>query len=195
MEQAIPTPVDRILSLLGQMKSNSQSMAIWRNVPLSDEVVSLLRDLASDEGEAEDKADVLDEVLDNLSEFDTPRHTLSILSYEEELLSGTEDARRLGEVRRHIRMLRDYIDPTLSLGEFRSRWRARSLKFDPVERTPRWEEINYELEQECDTLLAGTPRGMGFCHAYWPTKSDVLLKRYGIRWKSPSRMNPGVHFD
>ena len=68
------------------------------------------------------------------------------------------------------------------------------LKFDPVERSERWEEIIYDVEKECDRLLKGEPRGMGFCFSYWATKSSVLQK-YGISWRSPSSMNPRVMFD
>ncbi len=189
------SPVDRILSLLDEMTSNSQEMSLWKNVPLSREVVSLLRTLTPEEGDSEDKADVLDRVLYNLSEWDVPRYVLEVLSYEEELLlqAGSEEALR--GVRSRMEMLRDYIDPSLSKKDFRDRWKVRSLDFDEVERTPKWEEIYLEVERECDSILEATPRGMGFCHAYWPVKMRLLEKRYGIAWKSPSRMNPRVHFD
>ena len=63
-----------------------------------------------------------------------------------------------------------------------------------MERTREWEDCIYDVEKECDRILADEPRGMGFCHSYWSTKRAVLARR-GIRWKSPSAMNPGVMFD
>ena len=36
---------------------------------------------------------------------------------------------------------------------------------------------------------------MGFCFAYWHTKREVLSDDYGIEWRSPNIMNPGVIFD
>ena len=77
--------------------------------------------------------------------------------------------------------------------EFIERYQ-RHLKFDPVERTPQWEAMYYEVERECDRRLGDTPRGMGFCFAYWSTLRQVLHER-GIDWRSPSEMNPRVMFD
>lgn len=70
-----------------------------------------------------------------------------------------------------------------------------TLKVDPVEYTWEWENIYYDLEDELDTILAGVPRGMGFCYHYWQAKEDLLRKKYNIEWKSPSAMNPRVMFD
>ena len=69
-----------------------------------------------------------------------------------------------------------------------------TLRFDPVERSERWEECIYEVEKECDRRLKGERRGMGFCFSYWSTRKAVLA-RYGIDWKSPAIMNPHVMFD
>ena len=70
----------------------------------------------------------------------------------------------------------------------------RRLKFDPVERTPRWEEAYYEAERECDRRLGDTPRGMGFCFSHWSIFRQVLAER-GIHWRTPSELNPRVMFD
>ncbi|MGM9773976.1 MAG: hypothetical protein ACI3Y2_02065 [Candidatus Egerieousia sp.] len=69
------------------------------------------------------------------------------------------------------------------------------LKKDPVEYTLRWEEVYYDVTDELDRKFAGTPRGMGFCIMYWPAMADLLRKKYGIEWRSPSLMNPRVMFD
>ena len=69
------------------------------------------------------------------------------------------------------------------------------LKRDPVEYTRRWEEIYYDLEERLDQRFANAPRHMGFCFRYWSAKRELLEEEYGIEWKSPSQMNPGVRFD
>ena len=68
------------------------------------------------------------------------------------------------------------------------------LKVDPVQATPEWEQVIYEVEQELDEHLKDEPRGMGFCHSYWSAKRAALARR-GIEWRSPSAMNPRVMFD
>lgn len=69
------------------------------------------------------------------------------------------------------------------------------LKHDPVEWTAEWEEIIDEADRKVYEALADQPRGMGFCHAFWFKRMEVLRNDYGIQWKSPAIMNPGVHFD
>lgn len=69
------------------------------------------------------------------------------------------------------------------------------LKADPVEWSAGYESIIDEAEKKIDAMLEGQPRGMGFCFAYWHEKARILSEDYGIRWKSPSVMNPGVMFD
>ena len=68
------------------------------------------------------------------------------------------------------------------------------LNFDPIRRTPLWEENICRWEEECDKRMGDAPRGMGFCFGYWHTFA-ALLAEEGIEWKSPHQMNPGVIFD
>ena len=70
-----------------------------------------------------------------------------------------------------------------------------TLKVDPVEYTWEWENIYYDVEDDLDTLLAGVPRGMGFCFHYWSVKEELLREKYNLKWNSPAVMNPGVMFD
>lgn len=69
------------------------------------------------------------------------------------------------------------------------------LKHDPVEYTREWAEAAYNVEEELDKKFAGVRRGMGFCFMYWPAKQELLKKKYGIKWRTPSQMNPRVKFD
>lgn len=69
------------------------------------------------------------------------------------------------------------------------------LKNDPVEWSAEYERVIDEADARIYGLLKDCPRGMGFCHAYWSTKEQVLREEYGIEWRSPSALNQGVLFD
>lgn len=69
------------------------------------------------------------------------------------------------------------------------------LKSDPIEWTARWEEVIDEADKKVYELLSDCPRGMGFCHAFWHTRTEVLQRDYDLEWHSPSVLNPRVMFD
>ena len=55
-----------------------------------------------------------------------------------------------------------------------------------------------EIEAEVDAKVkekVGTKRYLGYCHAYWGCKKDILLVEYGIDWKSPQELNPDCFYD
>ena len=68
------------------------------------------------------------------------------------------------------------------------------LYYDDVELTEEYKKIEKKVETEVERRLRDVPRGMGYCHAYWACKREVL-NEYGIEWRSPSAMNPGCMFD
>jgi tetratricopeptide (TPR) repeat protein len=70
-----------------------------------------------------------------------------------------------------------------------------SRKEDPVEYTEKYLDILIELETKIGEAVKDTYPGRGFCHRYWRVKEEILKKDYGIKWKSPAKMNPGVMFD
>ena len=130
-------------------------------------------------------------------------HTLSVLerqaalfkSVTEEDLKEYDDPLTVGEVEAELGKWREYIDIDGVTEEEWCRKYHRYLRFDPIERTPLWEEIYYEVEKETDEAIGrNAPRGMGFCFLYWSSKAAVLARR-GIFWKSPHEMNPRVMFD
>ena len=189
----------RIIENVNQMRENSQDMRMWKNIPLAKECVQLLKDIDDPEEMPMGKALACEAIIQQLPEYDVPRLVLSILRYKLELVqaSDEQDPERYPtpeEVQDEIQRLEDYIDTErVSDAAFRERYH-RHLKSAPIERTPVWEENYYEVEKECDRRLGDTPRGMGFCFAYWSTLSQVLSER-GILWQSPSQLNPGVMFD
>ena len=69
------------------------------------------------------------------------------------------------------------------------------IKHDPVEWTSRWEEIIDDADTIVFERLADHHRGMGFCHAFWYERAEVLEKEFGLVWRSPAIMNPRIIFD
>lgn len=191
--------IERLVANVNKMREYSQEMRMWKNIPLAKECVQLLKDIEDPEETAMGKALACEAIVAQLPEYNVPRLVLSILHYKLQLVKESEeqDPERYPteeEVSSEIQRLSDYIDTDrLSADAFREKYN-RHLKTDPVERTPEWEENYYEVEQECDSRLKDIPRGMGFCHAYWPTLRAVLAER-GIEWHSPSELNPRVMFD
>lgn len=190
---------ERIVANVEKMRKNAQEMSMWKNLPLARECVELLREIDDAEETPMGKALACEAIIEQLPQYDVPRLVLSILHYEEELLQRSDETEAgryptAEEVAREIQRLEDYIDVEhVSPSAFKEKYQ-RHLNADPIERTPEWEEMYYEVEQECDRRLKGIPRGMGFCFAYWSTLRQVLAER-GIEWHSPGQLNPRVHFD
>jgi len=70
-----------------------------------------------------------------------------------------------------------------------------SLAHDPQENDP---AFKFRLEQamkEAEDSLAAVPRRRGYCHRLWAETKRILREKYGLDWKTPSEMNPGVLFD
>ena len=179
------------LSELGElMTENSSHGNIWKNIPLAREAMHLLKDkrkcCSTEQAQDFCKAAFKSYWID---EKETPRLYLSYLDFYHWLLGSTYYNEDLT-----YRLL-DAINPEISDEQFLEQEKAyRSLLFDPIQRTPLWEEITYDVDKECDEILKDEPRFMGFCHLYWSTKRAVLAK-HGIQWRSPSAMNPRVIFD
>ncbi len=189
--------VEQILANVDVMRENAEEMRIWKNLPLAKETFALIKQVGDDEGPL-GRAMGCEMVVEKLSEYDAPRFALEMLRYElEQLRQSEEKSDDLTEedVTDRIADLERYIDiEHVSYKEYKHKNKYRHLEFDEVERTPLWEEINQEVEEETDRLLGDEPRGMGFCFGYWSAKRGVLAKR-GIEWKDPQQMNPRVMFD
>ena len=188
--------VETILANVEVMRKNAEEMRIWKNLPIAKETFELFKHVGDDEGPL-GRAMGCEMVVKKLSEYDAPRFTLEMLRYElEQLQMAEEKSENLTEeeVKEHIAELERFIDiEHVSYEEYKNQ-SSRSLDFDEIERTPLWEEINYEIEAETDKLLGDEPRGMGFCFGYWSAKQGVLAK-HGIEWRDPHQMNPRVLFD
>ncbi len=65
---------------------------------------------------------------------------------------------------------------------------------DPVEMTPEYLNIRYELEEKIDEALDHARGYYDYCKEYWMAKRMILRTDYGIRWSSPAMLNPNVEF-
>lgn len=200
---------DRALALLDAMRKNAaeEGSPVWKNIPLAREFFDILHNRLPLSGQYIDASGIVvlcDSIFleDLLDRRDVPRLCLEFLQlrkmavkaqradddkFDPSFVLGVLEAGRIQN------RLDFYIDPEVTM-EWWVDYTRPHLLFDPVERTPQWEEIAYEVEKKCDRLLAGEPRGMGFCFSYWSVKKAVLAG-YGIDWKTPSQMNPRVMFD
>lgn len=182
----------RIAKLFREMVKNYEDDGnLWKNIAAGKEAFNLMQtlpDIVPEEfNTPEEKADLLNNMLEQMEETLTPRFCIEVREYIETLAPDNEHNLRT------LQKLRDFINPDLPMEEYCRKYR-RSLKFDPVERTPEWEAVIAEVEAECAKKLRWHRRGMGFCFAYWHQKETSLARR-GIRWNSPSAMNPRVMFD
>ena len=192
MNQALQQKIGQLGEMFGEMVENYNTFGdMWKNIALGKEAYRMMKELpATVEGEfdtPQDKAGILNRMLDQMEETLTPRFCLEVREHIASLDPEDKDNTEM------MQQLNDFTDTSLPLEEYCTRY-SRFLKFDPIERTAEWEEVIYDVEKECAEILKDEPKGMGFCFSYWSTKSAVL-KKHGITWKSPSSMNPGVHFD
>ena len=184
--------ISKLSSLFKAIVNNYHAYgAVWKNIELGTQAFALMKSLPPTlDGEFDtpaDKASLLSQMLEQMDETATPRFCIEVREYIHGLNPDDEEnANRLA-------MLKDYIDPGITMEEYCDKYK-RHLKFDPVERSQKWEEVIYRVEKECDERLKKEIRRMGFCFLYWSVKGDVL-ERYGIHWKSPAEMNPKVIFD
>ena len=187
--------VQKIQRIIREMAENCEEMRMWKNVALSHQCIDIL-DTVEDLG-PDEKALVFKNMLLLIPEYDVPRYALELARRELHWLSLSEEKRyelSMDEVEAEIRQLKDYIDyENISTDDFIRKY-DKHLNFDPIRRTPLWEENYCRWEEECERRLGDFPRGMGSCFTYWHTFAEVL-REDGVEWKSPSLMNPGVMFD
>lgn len=191
-EKSIEQKVKRLGAIFSAMVENHNTFdSVWKNIGLAREAFTIMKELPMVvEGEYAtpvEKASILSQMLDQMEETLTPRFCIEVREYIHSLNADDESNNE------ELTQLRDFIDESFPMEEYCKKY-TKMLKFDPIERTQKWEDVIYDVEQECAEILKDEPKGMGFCFSYWSTKRSVLEK-YGISWKSPGSMNPRVMFD
>lgn len=208
--------IKKLGALFAEMVNNDYNY--WKNIPLGHQAFLLMRDSlplrVAGELTPYTRIVLLDKMLSCMREEDSPRFFKEVREYQLSLFPLIEErdlkedmdvdnykgspehyvrTYSVADIQTSLQHTLDYLDPNLSMEDYCQRY-DHHLKFDPVERSEKWENCIYEVEKECDSLLRGERRGMGFCYSYWSTKKSVLA-RHGIRWRCPSTMNPSVMFD
>lgn len=178
----------RLKELTNEMVENEDNP--WKNIPLAKEALHILKDKRKSRTVAQAKA-LCNKVISKglVDPTSTPRLFLSFLDYYHRLLGSAYYKDDL------TYDLLNAVDPDYDDEEFLQEYKqVHKEVFDPVQRTPQWEEIIYDVEKECAELMKGTRRGRGYCRKLWKVKKEVLAK-YGIDWKSPAIMNPNRKYD
>ena len=182
--------LSRLQKIKKEMLRNADEGDTWKNIPLAKDAMHIIKDKMNGI-DIQTAKDFFKDMFDAhaIDDTNTPRLYLSFLDYYHWLWQSTSyDDNRTYH-------LLHAVDPDISGEEFLERYSSyRSLKYDPIQNTPEWEEIIYEVEKELDEQFRDVDRFMGFCHQYWSAKRAALAKR-GIEWRSPQAMNPRVRFD
>ena len=198
--------------LVDQINKNNEEGNVWKNIPLIREIIHEFKDVAPFRSESTNpayKAHYIASILENdyVDKRETPRLFQSLCELYR-LYRDFEDSSDYDEYLRehfdryYFRQVDKWIysfamiisDPHWEHALRCWDGLGGMLKVDPVQATPEWEEVIYDVEKELDQELKDEPRCMGFCHSYWSAKRAALARR-GIEWKSLSAMNPKVMFD
>ena len=200
------------VELIDQMNRNNDDGYIWKNIPLLRKLISEFKDVASFRSANINpvyKAHYIACLIENgyVDKREAPRLFQSLcelyrLYRDFELPSDYNDYLNEKFDRNYFRQIDKWIYdfawivayPTSEVALNCWNGLGGMLKVDPVQATPEWEDVIYEVEKEVDEQLMGEPRCMGFCFSYWNAKRAALARR-GIEWRSPSAMNPRVMFD
>ena len=146
----------KIIKKVELMRHNSQEHETYRNLPLAKECMLLLESLDDPEEGPLGKAYACNAILEQLSEYDTPRFCMEILQREKQWVEESEeksDWLTPESIDSDILRLEDYIDTEgISMQDFCKK-HGKHLLFDPVERTPQWEEIYLEVEKMSDFII------------------------------------------
>ena len=193
--------IEELARLCKQINDNwreNENRNGWKNLRLVPDVANRLTAMPLEgETSAANQIEVLSLMLDCVDELSIPRQVSAIRKYQLSLFDQLEPEAEIEvtreEVEHEIKRLEDYLDLSIPMEEWCKTYH-KHLLFDPVERTLEYETIIYEAEEEVAEKLKNEHRGMGFCFSYWATLGTALAKR-GIEWRSPSQMNPRVHFD
>ncbi len=169
----------------------------WENSSLAEEFLDIATYLEGYDLMLRDIYSSMSKMIDMI--FERPRLKLKLLKFELMVLRRIEaqtghDMSICEHVMREIALYARNIEYA-DKGDFESIEQSGYLKHDPIEWSAEYERVIDEAEKKVDELLSDEPRGMGFCFSYWNTKENVLSKYYGIEWRSPAVMNPGVIFD
>ena len=70
-----------------------------------------------------------------------------------------------------------------------------SYKVDPIETDPKYQKQIKKAEKKAESKCKDKKGKLGYCHAFWGAKKQILFDEFGIEWKSPAELNPYWKFD
>ncbi len=190
-EQTVELLQQAMLCCLNIAEQNLQEQRhCWQNAALVREALGYARQLLEYDG----MLSVVESCLEDMAEtiYEHPRLKLEIMLLRHQIRQQV--AEPTVELEAQIELYQDNIEAAddSRLEDVRQ---TTILKHDPVEWTREWEAAIDEVDKIVDARLADHPRGMGFCHACWHERANVLSEQFDIQWRSPARMNPRVMFD
>lgn len=127
-------------------------------------------------------------VLENGELLDLRDSAFTVCSYAQNTAEGVSDAL----VEQLISDLGN--EGWNSVAEELAEAKEEAVISDPVELTPEYLAIRYELEEKIDDALEHERGYYDYCKEYWMAKRMILRSDYGIRWKSPAALNPTMEF-
>ena len=173
-------------------------LSSWLNAELVEEIVHCVSRIMEHEGRLDIVENICVRAADTLHHH--PRLKLKLLLLQRDAVieqgGSRAEAAEMGidELSAEIMLLQNNI-MAADLLQWDNITQTKFLKQDPIEWTEEFERVIAKAEEKADARLKDTPRGMGFCFAWWHELADILHSEYGIDWKSPQQMNPNVHFD
>lgn len=198
----------KMIGLFNEMAGNAEEGALWKNIPLAQELIIIMKDgspLRNKDINPALRMYICERVIGDglIDVMDVPRLFMSYCEFwhvseralqQEDLDTCECDLKFFAVADRHLYSLRWLITRPGSEQAMHEWERMCTLKADPVQLLPEWEKNIYDVEAECERRLRGERRGRGFCHVYWPVKRELLASR-GIEWRTPQEMNPGTRLD
>lgn len=167
----------------------------WENASLAVELLETAGYLAG-YADYEDMPDRLYSAASRMADAlpDHPRLKLRLLEFCLSLMESKESLGSEEDIAGEADLYRRNI-AAADRRDFDSIEQPGYIKSDPVEWSEEYENVIDDANRKIYARLEDCPAGMGFCHAYWLEKAHVLSEDYGIFWRSPAALNPGVMFD
>ncbi|MCD8387658.1 MAG: hypothetical protein LUD17_12325 [Bacteroidales bacterium] len=133
---------------------------------------------------------VLSKAIESL--YDHPRLKLRLLMLKRDAIEAKGDqlsneaGMGLDELSQEIMQLQHNI-MAADRGDFDAIIDNRAhLKHDPVEWTREWEDVIAIAQRDAAERMADTPKGMGYCFAWWSSVQDMLLRQFQLNWRTPA---------
>jgi hypothetical protein len=76
-----------------------------------------------------------------------------------------------------------------------SRPRLNGEVFDPQESDPALKDKFALVDRKAERVVGNVKRDSKFILHFWDAKKRILKDQFGIQWKTPVELNPGIKYD